>query len=1052
MLFGVGQIFANNELENSLNSNDRSSNVLSAEQTGKITGKVVDVYGGAIPGVTVIVKGTSVGTITGLDGTYSIDVPAGNDILVFSFVGMKVQEVEITGKSQVDVTLETANIGLDEVIAIGYGTVKKSDLTGSVASVRSEDFGDRGGTGIGGLLQGKVPGVDVTGGKIRVRGVTTINNTDPLFVIDGFVGGSMSTVHPNDIESIEILKDASATAIYGARGANGVILVSTKRGKEGAPQVDVNMYYGIASAAKQLDILNAQQYMDMVTDIEINGGTTREDLGAFTKIYNPDGTPNSYSTTQRTDWQDEIFNSATSEEVTMSIRGGSKKASYNVSTAYNNGNSIRGNTNWKNYRVGFVGDWWIIKDKVKLTENFRIHHWNTNGMDAGLVGGLRMAPYAPVLDENALGGYSSVTTTDDLNDTGNPLTDMNNWDVYDKGLNIMAQLGAEVHFLNDFTFNTSLGVTGRSYTFNEWRNPRQNGNLVSPDYELTERMGFSYAPKIESYLSYKHVFGVHDISGMVGNTYEKGAYGRYVEVYGKGFINDKVRNVTNARENAIRNNNGQHSAYMSYFGRINYVLANKYLLTVNMRADGSDVFAPDYRWGYFPSVAAGWKIHQEDFFESATISQLKLRGSYGITGNDAIGQYGYFSSVHSKVTYAFPSHGFGGINYNGATINTLASPTIRWEETKNLSFGVDLGLFNNKVEINADYFHKNTYDILFAVPQPPSLGMGNNGGGGNAIVNAASVLNEGIELNLIYKNQKGDWTYNIQGNVTFVDNEVTSLGSGEPYNAGSFGFYSTNRTELGHSIGYFYGFKMDKVYANQAQIDADNEAARAAALASNPGLTPDDLSNIYYQSAETAPGDIRFYDLPDEDGSMDGRVTDDDRTELGSPIPKLNFGLTTTVKYKDFDFYMGWTGVSGNKVLYEYGYWMEGMIRPFNGTTAVLDRWISESQPGNGSMPRAVKTDPSKNLRMSDRFIYSGSYLRMNLASFGYTVPKDFLQKTFKGAISNTRVYVSADNLFTFSNYPGYNPEIGGDNTTRGIDSGTNPVARTFRFGVNVTF
>ncbi len=1022
-------------------------------QQGKtVTGKVIDADGLPLPGVTVIIKHTALGTVTGTDGSYSLDNVPEDGILVFSFVGMLTQEIKIGNQSVINVTLETNIVGLDEVIAIGYGTVKKSDLTGSVASVRSEDFGDRGGTGVSSLLQGKVPGLDVTEGKIRVRGVTTINNTDPLFVIDGFIDGNMSTVHPNDIESIEILKDASATAIYGARGANGVILVTTKKGKEGAPEIDVSTYYGISSPAKRLEMLNAQQYMNLITDIEINGGTTREDLGAFSKIYNADGTPNAYSITQRTDWQNEIFNTATSEEVTMSIRGGSSRTSYNVSTAYNNSNSIQGLTNMKNYRVGLIGDWWVISDKFKLTESFRVHHYNTNGTDADFVGGLRMPPYAPIYDENAIGGYSYVTTTDDLNDAANPLTGMNNTDYYSKGINIMAQLGAEIHFLKYFTFNSSIGVTGNSYTTNTWNNPTQNGNLVNPDYQLTENFGFSYAPRIENYLNYNAQYGQHEIAALIGTTYENGAYGRSVSVYGKGFLNDKVRNVTVADESAIRSNSGSHSAYMSYFGRINYVFANKYLLTVNVRADGSDVFAPEYRWGYFPSVAAGWKINEEKFFKSTLVSQLKLRASYGITGNDAIGQYQYFSSVHSNVTYAFPSEGSSTLFYNGATINTLASPAIRWEETENLSFGVDLGLFKNKLEINADYFHKNTYDILFAVPQPPSLGMGFNGGGGNAIVNAASVLNNGVELNASYKNRKGDWSYKIQGNVTFVKNEVTSLGSGEPYNAGSFGFYSTNRTELGHSIGYFYGFKMDKVYATQTEVDADNQAARAAAKAANPDLTDADLANIYYQSAETQAGDIRFFDLPDEDGNFDGKITDDDRTDLGSPIPKMNFGLTATVKYKDFDFYMSWTGVTGNKILYEFGYWMEGMIRPFNSTSNVLDRWISESEPGNGVIPRAVKTDPSKNLRMSDRFIYDGSYVRMNLASIGYTIPENLINSTFKGAVSSARIYFSADNLITISNYPGYNPEIGGDNTERGADGGTSPVPRTFRFGVNVTF
>ncbi|CAN0429249.1 unnamed protein product, partial [Scytosiphon promiscuus] len=361
----------------------------------------------------------------------------------------------------------------------------------------------------------------------------------------------------------------------------------------------------------------------------------------------------------------------------------------------------------------------------------------------------------------------------------------------------------------------------------EYSKPRQHGNLVFPKAELTESMRYGYTPLIENYLTYNKEFGVHNITAMVGNTYQKSSYGRSLEGYGKGFINNEVLSITKAENNSVTQNSGNVGARLSYFGRLNYSLLDRYLITANFRTDGSDRFAPANRWGYFPSIAAAWKIHEESFMQGVSaISFLKLRASYGTTGNDAIGQFRYFSQVHKDVAYAFPSHGFGGITFNGATINTLSSPVIKWEEVKNTSVGLDIGFLDDKIMLNADYFHKNTYDILFGVPQPPSLGMGNNGGGGDAIVNAASVENKGIELALSYKNVSGEFTYNISGNVTFVTNSVTDLGNGKPYNAGSFGFYTSNRTEEGEPIGYFYGFKKDKVYMNQSEVDQDNALAK----------------------------------------------------------------------------------------------------------------------------------------------------------------------------------------------------------------------------------
>lgn len=1021
------------------------------EQGIKVTGSIKDEKGKPLPGVNVFVQGTTTGGVTDLDGKFSVIVPDESAILVVSYIGYMTEKITVGDQTNIDLTLILDLQSLDEVIVIGYGTVKKSDLTGSVATVGAEDFGDRSGTSIGSLIQGVAPGVDVTEGKVRVRGVTTINNTDPLYVIDGFIGGDASTVHPSDIESIEILKDASATAIYGARGANGVILITTKRGKAGAPTVEFNSFWGVSTPSKKLDILNAQQYMELLKDIEINGGTTIVDLAAFTKLFNEDGSFTNYAVTDRTNWQDEVLHNGNSKEYSLSVRGGTERTSYSVSGAYNQSEAIHGTINKESLRFGFNSDWYTLRERLVIKTNLRIKNYKNSGKEGDIIAGLRMPPYSPVYDENTKYGYSYVTTTDDLNDAGNPVTEMELLSDTEKGVGLMGNIIAELVIVDGLQFHTSFGVVGSTSNRIRYNKPRQNGNLVYPDAELTENFSFGYNPKIENYLTFDREFGNHKLSLLAGNTIERGRFRRTAELYAKGFTNDEVQTLVKGAEKTIKNSNQEAGAYLSYFGRINYVLNNKYLITANMRADASDKFAPENRWGYFPSVAVGWKLHEENFLQNVNIiSQLKLRASYGLTGNDAIPPYAYYSLVHSNVTYAFPSHGFGGINFNGATINSLASPIIKWEETKNISVGIDLALYSNMFEINLDYFQKETYDVLFAVPQPPSLGMGGPNGGGNAIVNAADVMNKGVEILLTHRNVIGDLKYSIMANATFVENEVTGLGNGEPYNDGDFGTggtYKTNRTEEGFPIGYMYGYQVDKVYKTQGEVDADNETARNAALEADPTLTSDDLAAIYFQEASTSAGDLRFID---NDGN--GKIDDNDRTDIGNAIPSLTYGLTASAQYKGFDLFTQWTGVYGNSVVYQFGYWMEGMVRPFNSTTETLNRWRSEDQPGDGMTPRAVKTDPSGNTRFSDRYVYSGAYARMKQLSIGYTLPTRLTNSFAGGVINKLRIYISGDNLITISDYPGYDPEIGGDNTNRGRDDGTWPVAKSYRVGLSLNF
>jgi TonB-linked SusC/RagA family outer membrane protein len=749
-----------------------------------------------------------------------------------------------------------------------------------------------------------------------------------------------------------------------------------------------------------------------------------------------------------------MFQQAAFQEHNLSVRGANEVVNYSISGAINSGESNVGTADWKNYKFGANTQFSMFNKRLKIGEDFRMQYWKNTGRGNGqwpvdVLGGLRMPQYAPVEDASALGGYSYVTTTNDLNDATNPVTDMRLGKYLGQGTNFNLNLKADLEIIKGLNLHSSYAIMGGNSSSYSYLKARQNGNLVYPDAQLDENISYWYTSVLENYLTYKKKIGDHDFSVMVGNNVLKPINNRGIGAIGRGFTNDAVTTMNVARDRSVSTNGITIYGNLAYFGRLTYSYKDKYLLTANVRRDASDKFGPLNKWGTFPAVAAAWKISEEAFLQgNTTISFLKLRAGYGITGNDQISSFSYTSNVHSNVAYAFPSRTTN--SFNGATINSSFNPSIQWEEVASTNIGLDIGLLNDRVMITADYFNKETRDMIVDIPLPPSLGFGNNGGGGNANVNAGNMVNKGVELTISTKHQVGDLTYIISANGTFISNEVTNLAGGVPYNDGGLGgFGSSNRTEEGHSVGFFYGYKMDRVYATQEQVNADNEAARVRAKELDPTLTDAQLADIFYISSSTKAGDIRF-----KDTNGDGIVTEKDRTDLGSSIPKVMYGFSVTLGYKGFDFFMNWNGRQGNKILYELGYHMEGMIRPFNSSTEVLNRWKSEADPGNGLVPRAVKNDPSGNLRMSDRFIYSGSYLRLSLVSLGYTVPRTALDNIFAGYVKNLRVYVSSDNPLTVTKYRGYNPEVGGDvgQRGRGRDTGYLPVARTFRAGLQLTF
>jgi TonB-linked SusC/RagA family outer membrane protein len=994
------------------------------QQQKSVTGKVTDSSGGSLPGVSVVVKGTTTGVITDNSGNYKIGIPD-NATLQFSFVGMKTQEVAVENKTTINVVLVEETIGIEEVVAIGYGTQRKSDVTGSVSSVSKKDLGDRQVSSIAALIQGKAAGVDVTQGKMRIRGVTSFNNTDPLVVIDGFIGGNLSTVNPNDIENIEVLKDASSTAIYGSRGANGVVLVTTKAGKSGPLKVNINAYSGVANNPKILDVLNAQQFNDYELDALKNSNTTPS-----AKILS-DAVKKDV-----TNWQDEVFRTAHNSELDVDFSGGSEKATFYFSMGYRSTQRIVIGPEQKDLYFRLVNDFKVLK-WLKFGNNFALSYSNQKGQAPNLVQALNSLPYYPVLDPANSWGYSNVNRTTDMTDIQNPVVDTDLSFPDANNLGFQANLWTEINPLKGLVLRVQAGASGYSNRYRRWNDYFANGGANQSFTALSESSSYSLSPLIESYLTYSNKIGSHDFSLMAGNTWQNKSVRGGIGITSLNFNNTEVKNVFNAQSRSITNQDLINYAYLSYFGRLNYQYANKYMLTANLRRDASPRFAPSNRWGTFPSVALGWKMHEESFVKNLNVfDQLKFRLGWGVSGNDAIGDFRFLPLVNNYGIY-YPL-GDAQTNYTtGATIKDNYSADIKWEETESKNIGFDMAFLKNSLTFTFDYFIKDSKDILFTVPRSSSLGFGNDSGG-DAVVNAASATNKGVEFQLGYRGSTGKLKYTINTNYTYINNEVTSLGLGQAYLSGD------SRTDVGHPIGYYYGYVANGVIKTAAELDALNASARSTYKVANPSATDAQVAAIYYQLAATRAGDVKFADL-NGDGRIDATK---DRKDIGNAIPKHLFGLNLSLEYANFDLNLNFQGTGGYKIMNGQYKRLRSGTQMYNQESLVLNRWKSETDPGNGIQPRAVLNDPASNARASTLMVENGDYLRLRQISLGYTIPKLINNKI---GISQLRIYVSSDNLFTITKYSGYDPEIGGDNNlTRGIDNYPIPTQRSFIVGVQL--
>jgi TonB-linked SusC/RagA family outer membrane protein len=1001
-----------------------------------VRGIVTDEKGDGLPGVSVVLKGSQRGVTTDIAGKYELTAPGPDAVLIFSFVGYLPKEEIVGNRSVVDISLLVDTKALEEVVVIGYGTAKKKDLTGAVAVVGRKEFGDVSATSAQQLLQGKIAGVQIvnTGGlpgsnaKIIIRGVGSLTNSDPLYVIDGIQGGDINSVSPYDIQDITVLKDAASVAIYGASAANGVVLITTKKGKAGTPKVTYNGYVGVAQAWKKLDMLNAAQYVQLVKDIdEVQGNKVPDKLN----------TPDVLVT--RTDWQKEIFRNGKITEHHVNVTGGSDKATYNFSAGYTNQEGIMRDYGYQRINLRTQLEEQIGK-RIRLGQTINFKYNRTTGNAASFVEALRMPPYAPTMDPTNLGGYSKVTTIIDQNDALNPLPGIYLTEKLGRSVSNLFQLWGEVDIINGLKFRTQANIglsNGNSYNYT---GEYLNGNTKT-DRKIEESYSFSVSPIIENILSYTRTMGSHDFSLMAGNTYNEGSRSRSVNMTGSGFTNDLIKQIGVSKSNSITGTGSSIYASRSYFGRLTYAFNDKYLVNASIRQDINPAFGKAYRKGNFPSVGVAWKVANEDFMKNVSfISDLKLRGSWGITGNANIGLFLTDPTVYrgygnNNIVYSF---GENKAFQQGATVTRVPNPFLKWEETTQIDFGVDFGLLQNRLQVSLDYYKRDSKDLLLDVKLPVSTGLGDVYNDASMVQNAANAVNKGFEAALSYAGQAGDFSYSISANTGYNKNNVVSLGNGAPIVSGSTnGGINITKTDVGAAIGSFYGFQVDQVVSSAADVARYNEQAVAKGFKS-------------YQDGLKA-GDIVYKDL-----NGDGRITDADQSFLGSAIPVWTYGGSVNLSYKALDLSMGLAGIGDVKVYNALRYWTEGTTRPFNSSTAVLNAWKKDGDITD--MPRSGQNTPS-NLRASDRFLENGSFMRLRNLTLGFSVPKTVLNSTGGKVFSSFRIYATAMNLLTLTKYKGYDPEVSASVNdaksfifTKGVDTGQYPQPRTFLIGLQVGF
>lgn len=1005
-----------------------------------VSGRVTNEDGEGLPGVNVILKGSTQGTATDVQGDFTLSVPDEDAVLIFSFIGYEAQEISVRARAVINVSMVPDVRSLAEVVVVGYGTVNKRDLTGAISSISSEQLKEVPITSLEQGMQGKVAGVQVTqassapggGISIRIRGGTSINaGNEPLYVIDGFpvyndaslapstvnegvAPNPLSTINPNDIESIEVLKDASATAIYGARGANGVVLITTKRGKPGKAIISYEGYYGVQEVAKKYEMMNAQEYATAVNEIAERKGQAP---------YLP--TPESWDNND-TDWQDEIFTQASIQNHQISILGGDESVKYAFSGNYYNQEGIVKNSGFKRYsfRVNLDKD---ISSRFKIGNNLSINRSLTNSIvtngenspSNGIIGAaLSMLPILPVRDENGKYVYANYANTysTKLNprDNDNPValtTDYFDEMVSDR---VIGNIFGEYKILEGLQFKMSFGAdvikNHREIYFTRntfYGSVKNEGGYANTGY--SEKTSFLN----ENVLSYSKSFNKdHDLNLTLAYTWQNEMYKSH-SIVNIGFITDIQKNAgieTGNREGGPSINAGEQRAdIVSWVGRGNYIFKDRYLFTVTGRMDGSSKFGAGNKWGFFPSGAFAWRVSDENFMSGSRIfSDLKVRLSYGVTGNTEIGTYRSLAGM-DDVRYSF-----NGSPVIGFIPNSLGNPDLKWETTKQFDVGLDIGLLKDRISLNMDYYEKRTDDLLLDITLPISSGFT------RALKNSGSVENKGIELGINGKVLVNAFKWSTNFNISANRNKVIDLGESDRF----FGeelpvkFISATLVQEGLPLGAYYGLQVDGLINDEAELESYKPGGQV--------------------------GDYKIVDQND-----DGKINGDDRVVLGNPYPDFIFGWSNNFEYRNFSLNVFLQGVEGMDVLNINLIRYENLAIKVNNTKRrFTERWTPENPdakfPKFGPGDQAVGAN-----EMNSQVVEDGSHLRMKAITLGYTVPLK------SDRINNLKIYFTAKNLFTITNYTGYNPEVnsrGQNNVNRNVDWGSYPLDRSFLCGVNLSF
>lgn len=1036
---------------------------LSMTQTDNITvkGRVVDETGAPLPGATVQQKGTTLGGITDIDGNFTLSVPSDATLLV-SFIGFQSAEVATNGKTVLGtITLVSDLKELDQVVVIGYGTQRKVDLTGSVAIVDAEEMKKVSNSNISTMLQGKAAGVQITtDGQpgadpiVRIRGIGSFGNTSPLYIVDGVPMASIRDFSPNDIESLQVLKDASASAIYGSRAGNGVIIITTKQGsKNQAMKIDYSGYYGVDQVHKGVyDVMDAHQYGEYITMAYQNSGMN------VPAGYDPTNAKYIDPNKVNTNWFDEAFKNGIRQNHNINFSGGGENNTYNIAFDYygQEGTMVGAGPNFERYTARFNNT--MDVKFIKIQTNIVYSHSdqdnmalsNANEYVQGLYGSqfpvmasvLLLPPSIKAYDESTWvlddkisaaseykhDSYGYGTYYDDVHGdlrvTNVLLTNslLKRNAVVDR---IVATGSAKVDLLDmvgrqsnnhkfDYTLNSSFSkTTVKDFTFVPAFIQSTTNYLPKSNERLTQGYRSISHALIENYVTYDGNFGRNHINAVVGQTFER-ELTHVLSGEGVNLPEPYYLQINNAKETSAATNESEH-VLASYIGRINYDFDQKYLLSLTARRDGSSRLSVD-RWVWFPAVSAGWRIDRENFFTIApsTISLLKIRGSYGELGNDRnLGNYEY-TGVMSRGDYTYS---FGNEKVTGSAISYYVNPFLRWEKKKTTDFGFDLAMFNNRLEFTFDWYKSIAEDLHYDVRVPANAGVTNE----TVKMNAATMENSGLEFMLAFRNRQHAVKYDISANVSTLKNKVTKLGvSGEPRSDG----YS--RSEVGREVGAFYGYVYDGIFQSQEEIDTRVNA-----------------EGMHINQPGAQPGDVAYADL-----NNDGEITNADRQYLGSGIPNVNFGLNARIEWKGFDLSISTYGAAGFKAVDFVDVTLRDSYGALNKSVDLLNAWTPDNT--NTNVPRvAYKTASSiTNNMFSERFLQDATYLKIANIELGYNFP----DKLFGGYVNGVRLYAAAQNLATLTKYKGYNVDFAGGTFTPGYNYASYPTPRTIRVGARFSF